>query len=157
MQQAGRVPRTHHLNHPQGNGGWRRPTRRGPHRRLRRGGDALALVKRRALIPKIVLFQHLTPTCAKADPFWGFPNRLKPESNWRTEEVRHRCSDRFARGFQARSYQLALVGTHPLTFPALSRDLDLAPHQGDPGSRPGKCSESWSTQVGISRGRWRRR
>ena len=127
MKQVGWIPRTHHSNHQQRNGGWRQPAHHGLRRRLRGGGGAPARVKRRALIPKIVLFQHLTPACTKADPFWGFPNRLKPESNWRTEEVRHRCSDRFARGFQVRSYQLALVGTHPLTFPALSQDLDLAP------------------------------
>jgi hypothetical protein len=47
-------------------------------------------------------------------------------------------------------YQLALTGTHLLTFPALSRDLDLAPYQGDPGSRPGKCSGAYPPASGVS-------
>jgi N-methylhydantoinase B len=38
----------------------------------------------------------LIPTVAKPDSYLGFPNRLKSESIWRTEEVRHGCSDRFA-------------------------------------------------------------
>jgi hypothetical protein len=46
--------------------------------------------------------EDLIPTFADPDSFWGFPNGLNSESLWRTEEVHHGFSDRFARGFWER-------------------------------------------------------